>query len=238
MDEKPDEIMSHIESQRDQLGRNLNELESRVKGATDWRLQFDKNPMMMMGVAVGGGILLGSLVGGAARKRSSSTNRASWSSSSRNYGSNPGATSSGGSYTGASYGSGTPSYGSGVSNLSSAGSSSSSYSSPAVREQRKKANETLDHIKSALIGFATAKVKEFMSEALPGFNQHLDEAQRKYASSSQGSSSYDQPGSSRTSGSETTGSGQYGAPATTRTEQSANSPYVQQGAGQNTGLKV
>jgi len=232
MDEKPDEIMSHIESQRDQLGRNLNELESRVKGATDWRVQFDKNPMMLMGVAVGGGILLGSLVGGAARKRSSS-NRSSWSTSSRNYGSSPGAA-SGGSYTGASYGTGTPAYGSSASNLSSA---SSSYSSPAVREQRKKANETLDHIKSALIGFATAKVKEFMSEALPGFNQHLDEAQRKY-SSSQGSSSYEQPSSSRTSGSETGNTGQYGAQATTRTEQSANSPYVQQGAGQNAGLKV
>ena len=28
MDEKPDQIMNHIESQRNQLGRNLNELEN------------------------------------------------------------------------------------------------------------------------------------------------------------------------------------------------------------------
>ena len=28
MDEKPDQIMSHIESQRNELGRNLNELEN------------------------------------------------------------------------------------------------------------------------------------------------------------------------------------------------------------------
>ena len=35
-------------------------------------------------------------------------------------------------------------------------------------------------MKAALIGFATAKVKEFMTEALPGFNQHLDEAERRH----------------------------------------------------------
>jgi len=217
MDEKPDQIMSHIESQRDQLGRNLNELETRVKGATDWRVQFDKNPMLMVGVALGGGLLLGSIVGGA--KKRSSSSRANWSSSSRNYGSNLGSAG----------------YTSGASNLSSAGSSSSSTSSPALREQRKKASDTLDHMKAALIGFATAKVKEFMSEALPGFNQHLDEAERKGAGQTNNAYSNEQSGGYG-SGSSSGSTGSYGAPATTRTEQSANSPYV--GAGQNTGLNV
>jgi hypothetical protein len=216
MDEKPDQIMSHIESQRDQLGRNLNELETRVKGATDWRVQFDKNPMLMVGVALGGGLLLGSIVGGA--KKRSGSSRANWSSSSRNYGVPTG-------------------YTTGASNLSSAGSSSSSSSttSPAVREQRKKASDTLDHMKAALIGFATAKVKEFMSEALPGFNQHLDEAERKNSGQNSDSYSNEQSGGYG-SGSSSGSTGSYGAPATTRTEQSANSPYV--GAGQNTGLNV
>ena len=227
MDEKPDQIMSHIESQRDQLGRNLNELETRVKGATDWRVQFDKNPMLMMGVALGGGLLLGSIVGGG-KKRSG---RSDWSSS-RNYGA--------GAYTGASS--------SGASNLSSSGSSSTTSSSPAVREQRKKATDTLEHMKAALIGFATAKVKEFMSEALPGFNQHLDEAERRNSShqSASGMSSHDQSsgfGSGSGSGFEGGGSsGSFGSQsgtlagsqATTRTEQSANSPY----AGQTTGLNI
>lgn len=220
MDEKPDQIMSHIESQRDQLGRNLNELETRVKGATDWRVQFDKNPMLMMGVALGGGLLLGSIVGGGKKNRS----RSSWSSSSRNYssaGSNMGSTS----------------YGVGASNLSSAGSSSSS--SPALREQRKKATDTLEHMKAALIGFATAKVKEFMSEALPGFNTHLEEAERKNTQSSHSHSGGFESGS-QSSGSSGSGSGagSYGGQATTRTEQSSNSPYTQQGAGQNVGLGV
>jgi len=229
MDEKPDQIMSHIESQRDQLGRNLNELESRVKSATDWRVQFDKNPMLAMGVALGGGMLLGSIVGGAKK----SSGRSSWSSSSRNYSSSPTNT-------------GSTSYGSGSQSLSSAGSSSSySTSSPALREQRKKANDTLDHIKAALVGFATAKVKEFMTEALPGFNLHLDEAERKNTAYGSGSGSYQPSSSGYGSDSQAGSSGsQYGSSsqgsqsgtpagsqATTRTEHSANSPY----AGQTTG---
>jgi len=240
MDEKPDQIMSHIESQRDQLGRNLNELETRVKGATDWRVQFDKNPMLMMGVALGGGLLLGSIVGGSKKSQ-----RSSWSSSR--------------SYSGPTN-MGSTSYGSSASHLSSAGigaaSTSSTASSPAVREQRKKATDTLEHMKAALIGFATAKVKEFMSEALPGFNQHLDDAERRntqsHGSHDAGSSSHQQSSGGYGSGSQTGssgfGGGSHGSQgeggqsgtaagsqqATTRTEHSANSPY----AGQTTGLNI
>jgi len=218
--------MSHIESQRDQLGRNLNELESRVKGATDWRVQFDKNPMLMMGVALGGGLLLGSIVGGAKKKSS----RSNWSSS-RNY-------------AGAGSSMSSSSYGTGASGISPAMSSSSTSSSPALREQRKKASDTLDHMKAALIGFATAKVKEFMSEALPGFNQHLDEAERRHggsnpsSSSTQSGMSQERSGGYQGAGSQGSSGSSYGNQATTRTEHSANSPYAQQGAGQNTGLNI
>lgn len=219
MDEKPDQIMSHIESQRDQLGRNLNELESRVKSAADWRMQFNKNPMLMMGVALGGGMLLGTMVSGGGRK----TGRSNWSSSSssRNY---------------AAGGASMAAWGTGNSAASPSKPSSTSVSSPVVSEQRRKANETLDNIKAALIGFATAKVKEFMTEALPGFNQHLDEAQRNR----QGSSQYASRESSGAfdDGRESEGSGgsSYGNQATTRTEHSANSPYTSQGSGQNRGM--
>jgi hypothetical protein len=238
MDEKPDQIMSHIETQRDQLGRNLNELESRVKSAADWRVQFNKNPMLMMGVALGGGMLLGSMVGGSRR-----SGRSSWSSSSRNY------ATAGASMAAWGGGSGSTS----SSSSSPAKSSYTSTSSPAVREQRRKANETLDNIKAALIGFATAKVKEFMTEALPGFHQHLDEAHKH----GQGSSQYGSPGGTgssdfssgfedgRESGSRTGSSSQgnqgntsYGNQANTRTEHSANSPYTNQGAGENRGVNI
>jgi len=240
MDEKPDQIMNHIESQRNQLGRNLNELEDRVRRTTDWRAQFDRNPMLMMGVALGGGLLLGTMVGGSSRRSSGS----SWSSSAKNYSSS--------NYPSSSYSSGA---GYGVaSNLSSASSASTS---PAMREHRRKASDTLEHIKGALIGFATAKVKEFMTEALPGFNQHLDEAERRHnelnSSSGQHSSSGSQenfsggsqPGYSGSgqsgysgggqqnfsSGQQNTGyqggSGPGSNPGGTRTEQSSQSPYRQ-----------
>ena len=212
MDEKPDEIMNHIESQRDELGRNLNELESRVKRSTDWRAQFDRNPMLMMGVALGGGLLLGSIVG-RSRDRSSKT---SWSSSPRSYN----ATSSG---LGAASGYATP---------------PSTSSSPTMRtpmgEHRRKSSDTLEHMKAALIAFATAKAKEFMSEALPGFNQHLEEAQQRRSSShdpfAENNPGY--PGSSSYQSGSETGSQQGNVPSgTPRTEQSFNTPYKQEPVG-------
>jgi hypothetical protein len=155
MDEKPDEIMNHIESQRDQLGRNLNELETRVKRTTDWRAQVDRNPMLAMGVALGGGLLLGSIVGGGHR-----SNRSTWSSSA-----------AGKSYSSANLASST-------SAASTFGAGPSSGKVSQYREQRRKASDTLDNIKAALIAFGTAKMKEFMSEALPGFHEHMQEAER------------------------------------------------------------
>jgi len=236
MDEKPDEIMNHIDSQRQELGRNLNELESRVKGATDWRMQFDKNPMLMMGVALGGGLLLGTMVGG---KRSSS--RSSYSSSSRNYTSN----------TMQSAGIGATAYGlssSGSGSGSGASTSSSSTSSPALREQKRKATDTLEHMKAALVGFAVAKVKEFMSEALPGFDHHLSEAERKNSQQHQsGSYGHEQSGgyASGSQGSGGYGSGSYGSgtgsQASTRGESSQGDQHNQQHhqpVGANPGLNI
>jgi len=236
MDEKPDEIMNHIDTQRQELGRNLNELESRVKGATDWRMQFDKNPMLMMGVALGGGVLLGTMVGG---KRSS--NRSSYNSSSRNY------TSS----TMRSAGLGATAYGlssSGSGSGSGASSSSSSTSSPALREQKRKATDTLEHMKAALVGFAISKVKEFMSEALPGFDHHLSEAERKNSQEHQsGSYGHEQSGgyASGSQGSGGYGSGGYGSgtgsQASTRGESSHGDQHDQQHhqpVGSNPGLNI
>jgi len=209
MDEKPDEIMNHIESQRDQLGRNLNELEARVRRTTDWRAQVDRNPMLAMGLALGGGLLLGSMVGG--RHRSSTSK---WSTSS-----------AGKTYSSANLASST----SAASGFSSGGTSAGPGSS--YREQRRKTSDALDNIKAALIAFGTAKVKEFMSEALPGFHEHLNEAERRNpAQSSSGQHAYDYPSGQSSPPS------QY--PGGTRTEQSSRSPYSQQPSGSNTGMNI
>ncbi|MBV9300639.1 MAG: hypothetical protein JOY62_05035 [Acidobacteriaceae bacterium] len=69
MGEKSNQIERQIVAQRGQLGRNLNELQSKVEEVTDWRVQFQKRPMLMIGLAVGGGLLLGSVTGGKSRSK-------------------------------------------------------------------------------------------------------------------------------------------------------------------------
>jgi hypothetical protein len=69
MGEGSSQIERRIAAERGQLGRNLNELQSRVEEATDWRVQFQKRPLAMMGIALGGGLLLASVT----RRRSRST---------------------------------------------------------------------------------------------------------------------------------------------------------------------
>jgi hypothetical protein len=70
MGQKPDEITRHIELTREKLGWNLEELEYKVKSVTDWRQQFRKNPLSLLGVAFSGGILLAATLGGNRRSRS------------------------------------------------------------------------------------------------------------------------------------------------------------------------
>ncbi len=62
MGETPREIELEIEQARSRLGRNLNELEYRVKREFDWRVQFDRNPWKFLGTAFGVAFLLGILV--------------------------------------------------------------------------------------------------------------------------------------------------------------------------------
>lgn len=164
MDEKPDQILGHIEAQRTELGRNLNELETRVRRGTDWKTYFDKNPMMMLGVALGGGLLLGTAVGRRNQHRGTRSRSSSLSS---------------------------PALG-----FASAGTMSSSSGSRLMAAQRHEVSETLDHVKAALVGFGIAKAKDFMCHAIPGFDQHLSEAEQKrksqrqdYAGSSAGTGS-------------------------------------------------
>jgi hypothetical protein len=74
MGQKTDQIERHIEAQRAQLGENIDELQQRVKDTFDWRTQLEQRPMVMLGIAVGGGLLLSAIVGGR-RSRSRNTDR-------------------------------------------------------------------------------------------------------------------------------------------------------------------
>lgn len=68
MGQTADEIESHIENKRADLSSNLQELEDRVRYATDWREQFQTRPGTFLGLAFGGGLLLAAMTGGKRRR--------------------------------------------------------------------------------------------------------------------------------------------------------------------------
>jgi hypothetical protein len=63
MGETSNQIEREIRVERTQLDRNLDDLQSKVEEVTNWRAQFQKRPMVMIGFAIGGGLLLGSVSG-------------------------------------------------------------------------------------------------------------------------------------------------------------------------------
>jgi len=69
MGEKADQIERRIEAERSELGQNLYELQAKVDEVTDWRAQFQKLPMVIIGAAFGGGLLLASMTGRKSRSR-------------------------------------------------------------------------------------------------------------------------------------------------------------------------
>jgi hypothetical protein len=78
MGQRTDQIENQIESKREDLKSNLQELETRVKTATDWRHYFAEHTGTMIAAAFGGGVLLATMVGG--RSNRASQNQAGGSS--------------------------------------------------------------------------------------------------------------------------------------------------------------
>jgi hypothetical protein len=63
MDESPSEIEREIRTGRQQLGRNLNELEMKARQLADWRTYYRNDPRLLLGLALGGGLVLGVIAG-------------------------------------------------------------------------------------------------------------------------------------------------------------------------------
>jgi len=59
MDRATDRIEQHLDQERQALRSNLEELEDRVRSVVDWRRQFRGNTAAFLGVAFGGGLLIG-----------------------------------------------------------------------------------------------------------------------------------------------------------------------------------
>ena len=64
------QIENHIAHTRDQLDSNIHELENKVKSATDWKTHVRTNPMPMIGVAFGCGVLIAAVLGKGQHHRS------------------------------------------------------------------------------------------------------------------------------------------------------------------------
>jgi hypothetical protein len=62
VDQTTHQIESNIERTRNELGANLYELEHKVKQLGDWRHHFSNHPLMLVGAAFGGGVLLASIL--------------------------------------------------------------------------------------------------------------------------------------------------------------------------------
>jgi hypothetical protein len=70
MGQTTDQIENQIENKREDLKSNLQELETRVKTATDWRNYFAEHTGTMIAAAFGGGVLLATMVGGRSNRAS------------------------------------------------------------------------------------------------------------------------------------------------------------------------
>lgn len=158
MDEKSDQIIDQIEAQRDRLGHNLDELQEKVRRTADWRTHFDKNPMLILGAALGGGLLLGATLGGSGKSRHSYRSNKSLKVSSE-WDNTPSAVKS---------------------SLSASGYSTPSHAAEVPQgRHRQEVFQAMDAVKGAMIAFGISKAKEFLSQAVPGLEQHIGDIEHK-----------------------------------------------------------
>jgi len=131
VDEETNRIKQHIDTERSELGRNLDEIESRVKSATSVRAHFDKHTGWILGAAVAGGVLL-SLAFGRSSDSGSNANTP-----------------------------GRPRY---------------------LATHLRRVSNTVDDIVDGLVGVASQKLQSFVADAVPGFREQYDQAERQRSS--------------------------------------------------------
>lgn len=137
MGETTRQIATHIENAREDLGSNLQELEQKVKSVTDWRQQFRNNPMMMVGLAFGGGVLLATMTGGRRNRLAGMSSPSTMPA------------------------------------LTSESRSGVIASHRIANREMERVLETWEHIKGALVGVAASRLKSFLGESIPGFEEQL-----------------------------------------------------------------
>ena len=69
MNETPEVLQRRIEASHEALDQNLAALEVKAKEIVDWRVQFERHPLAVLGAAFGGGLLLAATLGGGRGRR-------------------------------------------------------------------------------------------------------------------------------------------------------------------------
>ena len=63
------EIEAQMKAAQKDLSTNLRNLQEKVVKAANWKHQFRSNPLIMIGVAFGGGLALAAMFGGRRNRR-------------------------------------------------------------------------------------------------------------------------------------------------------------------------
>jgi hypothetical protein len=69
MDESTEELQRIIAAKHEELDNNLSALDTKAKELTDWRAQFDQRPLVVLGAAFAGGVVVAALLGGSRSRR-------------------------------------------------------------------------------------------------------------------------------------------------------------------------
>ena len=147
MGESTSQIERDIAAERTELGRNLQLLETKARSLADWRTYVRTHPFATIGLAVGGGLLLGAMTRRMGDREESSEYEAEGFDLATE-----------------------PRY----PVVDSPYATPSAWASSAARVRRQ-FGDTWDHIADALLGVASAKAIEFVSEKVPGFREHFTE---------------------------------------------------------------
>jgi hypothetical protein len=157
MDERPEQIEQHIRHQRSELEDNFSELEEKVKGAFDWRTQFEERPGVMLGAAFVGGVLLAAILPSTSSITQRVTSRRrSFADSYDSYDNRDTAAISGNASE----------------DRQSESKAYSAYASP----QSRQASETWGNLKNAAIGLGVTRLTQLVEELVPGFSEHYKKA--------------------------------------------------------------
>lgn len=149
MGEDTRQIAQVIRAERHDLGRNLDELQQQAKALTDWRTHYRRHPGTSLGLAFGSGMILGLLASGS---RARGGRNRGWSSSLAGF-------------TRTSAESATPDSPSRPSRLAAL---KHLADNPRARRQ---VGDAWDHMLEALLGVASAKAIDLISNVIPGFRE-------------------------------------------------------------------